>query len=193
MSAPNAPEMIAACPCCCGDAELVTNPGPNEPTDEYICGSCGCNFTSDGAITFVGEECPDRRAPEIVCPVCGNRIDVLHWEIPPGARPDAEAMLVESIIGVHQTVACPADDAVCGVWPPIGDVDYQTISSHALVVDDFAVRVLVWRASTFVQLDEGALDLGIIPARRRWRRWHRSAILAVSGVVASSVAWLILR
>jgi hypothetical protein len=45
-------ERIVGCPCCCDDAELVTAPGPNEPTDEYICTSCGCNFTSDGTITF---------------------------------------------------------------------------------------------------------------------------------------------
>ncbi len=129
-------------------------------------------------------------APEIVCPDCGNRIDVQHWQIPPGARPDAETMIVESILHVHQSTYCPADDSACGVWPPLGDVDYQTISTHALRVDDFAVRVLVWPTRAFHRSDEGALDLGIIPARRRW---HRSAILAVSGVVASSVAWLILR
>lgn len=55
------PELILACPCCGDDGHLVGAPGPNEPIDEYVCGSCDCNFVEDGTITFVSDEC--MRAP----------------------------------------------------------------------------------------------------------------------------------
>lgn len=56
-SSENHLDQIVACPCCCADAELVTNPGPSDPADEYICGSCGCNFTSNGMFTLLGDNC----------------------------------------------------------------------------------------------------------------------------------------